>query len=83
MTPSLLTHSLILVSSRTGMATTANAKDLIGAMHRPKAFVAAALHFGWLPDIIQDLIQLIASYACTPRKVEFGGVVLAGVPLCV
>ncbi len=66
------------------MATTASANELIGAMHRPKAFVAAALHFGWLPDsIIQDLIQLIASYACTPRKLQFGSVVLARVPPCV
>ncbi len=58
--------ALIVVSGRCLMATTANATDLAGAMHRPKAFVVAALHFGWLPNtIVRDLIQLIAAYACT------------------
>ncbi len=37
------------------------------ALHRPKAFVAAAQRFDWFPEcVLRELIQLIASYACTP-----------------
>ncbi len=67
----------------TPMDSTGNHNRILSdAMHRPKAFVAAALQFGWLPDsIIRDLIQLIASYACTPGTCNFLSVVHTGTPV--
>ncbi len=36
-------------------------------MHRPRAFIAVVLRLGWFPEgVFRELIQLIASYACTP-----------------